>query len=335
MAASHGLKGDEKTAITRQSPSHGGLLSALTDATGMLAYVLPSGRYCISHSSYAGTEHTARGGQRIVTHVVALSESDYRYFGGNPVRVHRVLGKTSTFDPATPPQRTLEQLQLTVDAGPGPAPVLIAPSAIDVFIRLVSTILGSGKCVIGGVDNPIPMLEWALEMVPFSTRSKVSISTGLTFSLARKLEFTLIPQPGPEILRSIKGHDIHCRDLSSPVDYPESSAYREWLMLVRQWVSKGALQDIRRMTACILGTNEPEALRRVAQLCTDTELCRSADKNMQDCLRSKYSAFVPDNDLEKELRKKILAMLAVDDQQIVSAPPPQLQQQPARIQSPG
>ena len=67
VAASPGLRPEEKIEITRRSPSHNSMTCASEDAVGLLAYALPTGRTCVCSCRHAGAEHTARGGQRVWT----------------------------------------------------------------------------------------------------------------------------------------------------------------------------------------------------------------------------------------------------------------------------
>ena len=87
VSASRGLRGDEKQAITRFSPSHEGLCIAekpttdVAGAEGVAFYPLPSGRLCVAASCRAGAEHTGRGGQRVYTYNVVFDTEDFSRCG--------------------------------------------------------------------------------------------------------------------------------------------------------------------------------------------------------------------------------------------------------------
>ena len=97
VAASRGLKPEEKQAITRCSPSHEALCAPRdesgsdADATGTAFYTLPSGRLCAAFTCNAGAEHTGRGGLRVYTQNVVFAETDFAKCGYNPLAVLRAM----------------------------------------------------------------------------------------------------------------------------------------------------------------------------------------------------------------------------------------------------
>ncbi len=98
IAASPGLRTDEKQAVTRNSPSHEGLCaSQQTDAydgwpiAAASIYKLTSGRLCVALSCSAGAEHTGRGGQRIYTHSVVFAAEEFAHCGFNAFHVLREM----------------------------------------------------------------------------------------------------------------------------------------------------------------------------------------------------------------------------------------------------
>ncbi|MBU0718028.1 MAG: hypothetical protein KJ749_07255, partial [Planctomycetes bacterium] len=79
IAASRGLRPDEKQVITRNSPSHNGTCAPPSSAdaetptvVGAAFYPLPPGRLCVALSTHAGAEHTGRGGPRVYTYNVVF-----------------------------------------------------------------------------------------------------------------------------------------------------------------------------------------------------------------------------------------------------------------------
>ncbi|MBN1361535.1 MAG: hypothetical protein JW993_13135 [Sedimentisphaerales bacterium] len=129
VAASPGVRADEKAEMTRRAPSHASLcgdgpdaVADEPDAVGLLAYPLASGRYCVALSQYAGWEHTARGGHRVHTHIVVLDRQAYLEFGCNAVRVHAALKEAVGGRPILKPPPKLGQLSLS------PHPSVVSPS---------------------------------------------------------------------------------------------------------------------------------------------------------------------------------------------------------------
>ncbi len=61
VAASAGVRAEEKVEITRRSPSHDNLCGSGAGAVGLSSYLLSSGRHCVGYVCHAGCEHTAGG----------------------------------------------------------------------------------------------------------------------------------------------------------------------------------------------------------------------------------------------------------------------------------
>ncbi|MCZ6816838.1 MAG: hypothetical protein O7F76_09135, partial [Planctomycetota bacterium] len=91
IAASPGIRPDEKAEIIRRAPSHDSLCESGRAAVGLLAFPFESGRYCLGFSCHAGREHTARGGNRVYSHFAVVEPGDWQSFGFNAVRLHTAL----------------------------------------------------------------------------------------------------------------------------------------------------------------------------------------------------------------------------------------------------
>ena len=122
IAASLGIRSDEKQTITRHSPSHEGLCLGQTDTTrsfggaqGAAFYPLPSGRFCVALSCPAGAEHTGRGGQRVYTHNVVIRADDWSLLGYNPFNVLRAMAAAGLTTPQLTPPAVLPALGLSVE----------------------------------------------------------------------------------------------------------------------------------------------------------------------------------------------------------------------------
>jgi hypothetical protein len=155
VAASKGLRPEEKQKITRFSPSHESLcvpevadaqplasgrvgdtrqftsstvaVASLPRATksegagadesiiGAAFYPLPGGRLCIAASRHAGAEHTGRGGQRVYTHNFVVSGADFEAIGFNPFNLLRAIPPMTT-EMFNTPGGAIPALELTVNA---------------------------------------------------------------------------------------------------------------------------------------------------------------------------------------------------------------------------
>lgn len=121
IAASRGLRPGERQTITRYSPSHDALCGSTVgnDASvagirGFAFYPLPGGRLCVAFSSYAGAEHTGRGGKRIYTHNLIFEKQDFPRCAYNPFTVLRAMIEAQGTSPQLKPPTTLPELELVI-----------------------------------------------------------------------------------------------------------------------------------------------------------------------------------------------------------------------------
>jgi len=242
IAASPGVKPEEKTEIIQRSPSHGSLCDASERAVGLIAYPLSTGRYCVACCTHAGVEHTARGGLRVYTHVAVLDPADFDAVRADPAHVHAaMLARLREDGPMLTPPPSLEPLTLNImlpfppaeetqetdenNAGlesaneKGSDPILCEDAlsgeprssepALDPFLTGVAADVEAGKRVIVvGATDPMATLRALMEILPFEARRRLSSSVGLTYSPGRRLQLTILPGEGPELRRLVAGQDI-------------------------------------------------------------------------------------------------------------------------------
>jgi len=309
-AASAGVRPEEKAEINRQSPSHGSMTDETPGAVALLAYPVPTGRYCVSFCRHAGAEPTARGGQRVWTHMVLLDREAYDAFACNPLRVHHAL-RSQAGEPAIPPAGTaLERMSLPVWDHVA-TPYSSNTGDIDQLLKLVSALLHGGRWVMAGTAPPAPTLEWAFEMIPLLARPRLAVSSKLSFSLARRLNLTVLGCEAGTVQHIIRGHDIRLRDLDKG-DTGEPSAFGDWLTLIRNRAVAKHLPDIARLALHINAGNEPARLRRIAQLCNDIDAAKHADEPARAALRQRYASFTANSNLEEELLESVQACIAAE-----------------------
>jgi hypothetical protein len=331
VAASPGLRPEEKAEITRKSPSHGSL--AASGAIGMLAYPLPTGRFCVSHSQNAGAEYTARGGERVWTQIVVLDRDTYLAFGRNPARVHRVLGQAAKVSSSKSPVPHLERLTLRAWNHVELSAPSYSPESVAPFIRVMSSLLRGVKWVLAGATNPESMLEWAFDAIPLWARTGVSVSSGLGFSMSRVMQINMVIEEHDSVARMIRGHDIRWCDLTGTIEL-EPSAFDHWLALVRTAAIEGRLKAATRLAGRMFERTEPAALQRLVELHRDTEAARKSDVVATE-MRRRYAAFVPDGALETELLVELRKITdPLRDQPAVPAKTMNLLQASRRVAAP-
>ncbi len=306
VAASRGLRPDEKMDITRRSPSHGAMCDEAENAVGLSAYPLPSGRYCIADSRYDGHEPSARGGQRIRTHAVILETAAYRRFGYNPVIAHEALvegiAQTAEINPPAP----MEALTLRprLKGGASVDAQTIRNSA-DVVLALISEVLCGRHAVLSGQSSPKGFVSGLVAALPLYAREKLAISIGIKFSLDRRMQIALIDQNGGGVLRAVRGHNVSCFDAGTTPEVANSAVPR-WLGLVKQCWSSGRLRAMERLSNELDLQLNADGLERIAGICLDQLQVDRADANALHEMLGRYAQFHPTNDVEKRLIAHLL-----------------------------
>jgi hypothetical protein len=317
VASSPGLKPNEKVEITRHCPSHSGL----NQAVGLSSYGLSAGRHCVGYSCYAGTEHTARGGQRVYTHLVVLDRETFRKFDFNPLPIHRALGNIVGETPDLKPANRLNSISLQLPKDTGAVREITIP--VEHVCAVASVLLNRDRLIAVGSVDPFGLLDWVLQVLAFPTRESLSVSIGLNFTPARKTQLTFLDEGDAQTQRLIRGQDIHWLNLSATADLP-ASPYVRWLDHFRRWWRQGQFDKIRKLASHLNFEGSPEELERILTLCEDFKHLDSADPLVLDNLRIKYTQLQPANDAEHYLTLELLRQL---NQQIAT-----LEKEPAAVE---
>ncbi|NOX58968.1 MAG: hypothetical protein GXP29_08950, partial [Planctomycetes bacterium] len=307
VAASPGIRPEEKAEITRQSPSHGALSATSQQAVGMMAYPLPTGRYCVCHCKHDGAEHTARGGQRVRTHVAILDPPGFQLFHDNPFAVHQALANVHVaalrgFNPSIP------RLTLKSEVRYSPPRYLTTGGGADTFLRVVRSLLSEDPCVLASVPEAKPTLHWALMMLPLSMRPARSFSVGVSFSLARRLTTTAIHHDLDRVKQMIAGQSIQWRDFRGE-PLPQENAYNDWVEFVHRRVDQHRLHEVESLTNQMHDKITPVCLTRVAKLCQDRDVAESGDREVLETLQKEYDNFSFRSELESKLAGGLLELI--------------------------
>ncbi len=299
VAASPGIRPDEKAEITRRSPSHGSLAGDSPQSEGMLAYPLPSGRYCICHCKFDGAEHTARGGQRVRTHAAILDPKGFRKFEDNPFWVDQSLAKVPveaarTFNP------TMGRLHLKASDRYTPPRHLATSTGPDIFLRVIRSLLGDEPCILASVPETRPTLQWALMMIPVSMRNKRSFSVGVKFSLTRNLTTTIIHHDLERVHQMVAGQTIQWRDLgvAAPV---RQDLCAEWLGFIGRRADQSRLVEVAKLTNQMTELATQISLARVAKLSLDRDAADTWDRSVLIELQNDYNKFSARDEIESRL----------------------------------
>lgn len=276
IAASPGLRAEEKAEIPRWCPSHGSLCDASPSAEALAVMRLSTGRLCIGWSRHAGVEHTGRGGQRVHTHLAILDAGGYAAFGHCPVRVRDALARAVPGEPQLKPPAALPALELAPGARTQLASALSFSRIEPPQVCALATLMLAGKrVVLAGVRRPAETVEWLSECLPFSARSTLSLTVGLAYSPSRRVQLACIGPETPEVRRAVAGQDLLLIDASQGLT-PEGG-YEPWTAVIQRLWSESRFDDLRQLTGDPGIPATAESLGYVARLRTALDLVATAE----------------------------------------------------------
>jgi len=278
IAASKGVRPEEKQVITRSSPSHGGLCSISQssqpiDRSGLAVkpyavacYPLPSGRVCLAVSSNAGAEHTARGGQRIYTHNLLVTESDFATAGYNPFVILRAMVDSGAADPQLKPPAALPELEIDFDASFSITPRTHAIAFLDGnnACAALEQLFEQRRVIVtieGGWHEAAEALILAL---PGPLRTKSSFTVGMTYSINRSHQLAVLFDAGGKTKARIAGQPIAYIDANEAA--PASDTHSGWMQFVRRQWRSGRLDHLSERTSRSFRDCDPEGRERLGRL---------------------------------------------------------------------
>lgn len=241
IAASRGLRPEEKQAITRLSPSHEALCwkpaGGGDDATRYAAafYTLPTSRLCVAFSRYAGAEHTARGGHRVYTHNVVFDEQDFPQCGFNPFHVVRAMATAGLTVPRLTHGAVLPEVSLPINTNVAPRKAPFTASFDSPHRRyILQRLLDEQALIVPVQDGWLESTEALLMGVPGPMRAKISFGAGLRFSLGRRHRLHLLCDKNGAARSRIAGQPVEYLDRTV---IPQDGMTSAWIAFVdRHWI---------------------------------------------------------------------------------------------------
>jgi hypothetical protein len=273
VAASRGVRPEEKQTITRHSPSHEGLcyLSEANGeppagAQGIAFYPLPTGRFCVGLSCPAGAEHTGRGGQRVYTHNAIIGPDDWPRWGYNPFNLFRAMVAAGLSEPQLKPPAVLPPLELPLDTAAGGRCDASLPLALDSPSRryILQGLLEERHLIVNINGGWLETAEALILGIPGPIRLAVPFGAGLRFSAGRPHRLDLLSDEEGVAKRRLAGQ---------PVEYVEPQAHTlpevpsgAWLTFVDRHWSTGDMAGLDRRTSRIFKDAGNEGRERAARL---------------------------------------------------------------------
>ncbi|UCC30617.1 MAG: hypothetical protein JSU86_20780 [Phycisphaerales bacterium] len=284
VAASKGLRPEEKQSITRSSPSHDALCRSAvetpdkpTNILGTAFYPLPSGRLCVALSCNAGAEHTGRGGQRVYTHNLVFDKSDFPTCCYNPFVVLRAMVEAGLLAPQLKPPSLLPELQLPITESAGRTAAVPLTSTLGPGWRgcVLDALLAERTVIVNIDDDWLGVAEALLMGVPGPMRAEVSFSTGLRFSVGRCHRLSL-SRDDPNATKSrITGRAVEYVDPTAGNE-PEAPS-SAWLSFVEGHWSSDDLAGLSRRTSRPFADVSPIGRDRLGCLYKEIDTAHQTD----------------------------------------------------------
>ena len=300
IAASKGVRPDEKQSITRFSPSHGGLCDRAAEPTGLLAgvhgvacYRLPTERTCIAISCPAGAEHTGRGGQRVYTHCVVMEPGDWETIRFNPFHVLRSMVAAGLTQPELKPPNVLPELSLPVDTVVEPVNVNGFCRTIDAAHRayVLHRLLEVQHSVMNIDADWFAIAEAFMLGIPGPLRAGVSFGAGMRFSVSRAHHLDLLVDDDASIKSKVAGQAVEYIQLREPPSRDLIGG--AWVNFVDRLWTSGDAQSLARRTSRPFESTDATSLEQTGQIYNNIDELTERDTNKIIAIASVYLSQVP------------------------------------------
>ncbi|MCB9857623.1 MAG: hypothetical protein H6818_18220 [Phycisphaerales bacterium] len=305
IAATSGIRPDERMETTRRAPSHGGLATDHPDALGVIGFPLPTGRYCVGLVRHAGKEHTARGGLRVHTHFVFLDRAQFGAFACDPWLVAGVIAAIDGDEPLLKAESTFPKLSLgdgcaqLPDASPRLPAIEVGwlQSIVEAALRGAPVVANAGAVTYGSEQ-----LAW--RVIPSVMRERRSMSIGIAYAPSRGLDVCFVSERIDETRRLVQGARTLWIDpgaplpgqapTSDPIAPPRGTAeFDDWMALTRATLESGRVGELIRLCDAIDGDATPEGLATTARLYEHLDQVTFASADDVSRLMNRYQGFAP------------------------------------------
>jgi len=305
IAMSPGITSEERAEITRRSPSHGSLCDPDPAASALSSYPLATQRQCVAWTRYAGREHTARGGQRVHTHLAVLDPEGFAAMACDPFRVHAAMQQIISDKPCLQPATCMDTLELPVADLAGAAFGADMVS-VEHACRMVAALLNHDVMLVVGAVSPVDTVRTMFAILPQAWRVNLSLSANLQYAPARQFQLTCVGRYTPELQRAVQGQDVHVLDLGSSAA-PEPCGCDAWFEFTRERQRQGRFAECVALADQLDGQVDGPTLDRVVAICRDADRIESSSQDGLEQLVTAYAKAAANHPLEKHLIRNLIS----------------------------
>jgi hypothetical protein len=171
-----------------RGPSHDALWESGDDALSVNFFPLPSGCYCVSKSTLAGQEYSARGGPRVYTQCLVATSETLAAFANNALALLAAAFAQGHLRVLDDVPADLEPFRLCGRAAAVDEALLarlVSEPGITWLQALVEAALTAPSVALLAADHGQRLLAGLINCLPVECRLQFSFSTGLKYSPRR------------------------------------------------------------------------------------------------------------------------------------------------------
>ena len=235
-ACSQGVTSEQAKELEHWGPAHDSLVINDFGSTSINFHPLESGEYCISKTTAAGDEYSARGGPRIFTQMLIVPSEVLARFANQPLAIIEALTASGKLDvpPQIPPQ--LPTLPLIGKASllqPLRIAELLGDLGIEKVLQLVQLALDSPRLAVRSHVSLERVYGVLLMLLPLRFRPQFSFSTGLRSSPRRPFRLLALSPDTAEQRNLERSSGARLLDLTRRELPPLEKSRRGWAYLLR------------------------------------------------------------------------------------------------------
>lgn len=250
VAHSPGLSLPDQRQLTAWGPSHDSLVESSGDAASVNFLRLASGNYCVSRTTPAGHEYSARGGTNVYTQFLVIAPDDFARFGNHPFAVLNAAFAQGSLRPHESVPDRLEPITLAGRAAAADA-AEIERLAADIGTAwlgaIIEAALANESLLLWGAAAKPRLLPGLLYCLPPECRGEFSFSTGLKQSARRPYRIVCLGHDPESARRVARRQGPPALDLSG--DPPPLAQLGGWAGFVVVCLEAGHLEFLAQQLA--------------------------------------------------------------------------------------
>ncbi|HUY92084.1 MAG TPA: hypothetical protein VMV10_25305 [Pirellulales bacterium] len=218
-------------------PSHDSLLESGEDAVSINFHRLPSGAYCVSKTTPAGSEYSGRTGPKIYTQCLIVDAETLARFANNPFALLTAAFAQGSLKVHDPLPESLEAFRLAGKAAVVDqallAQLLSEPGATWLG-ALVEAALRSPSLALIAAGNGIRLIHGLINCLPLECRTEFSFCTGLKHSPRRPFRIFCLGDDPTDQRRILRQQETTVLELSGkpPKQFTATTGWSGFVALV-------------------------------------------------------------------------------------------------------